>query len=160
MTLPARCQRVELCEAWRVFVAHDEIRLLSAQPVSANHEVVLLGRGQGLGEQDAALQIIDVVIERRPQVDDARDEPGVLVAQLDADALRAGQDVLVAQEVERPAGASELIAARDGARLRGEGIERDALLAEVRGGIGLPVRIAAVEPAIDVRELVLADSRP
>ena len=83
-----------------------------------------------LGEHDAALQVVDVVVEHGPQVLHAGHESRILVAQLDAHALGADQDVLIAQEVERTAGAAEFLAARQRAGLGGEAVDREALLAE------------------------------
>src|SRR5437660_5593029 len=41
------------------------------------------------------LHIINLVVDRGPQVHSSGNEAGVLVAQLDADALRAGEDVRI-----------------------------------------------------------------
>ena len=65
------------------------------------------------------------------------------------------EDVLLAQEVQRPARAAELLAARDGSGLRREAVDREARLAEAGARVRLIVRIGAVEPAIDLRQLVL-----
>ena len=59
------------------------------------------------------------------------------------------------QEIERAAGAAELFAARDRAGLGRKAVDGNALLAEIGGGLGLVVSVAAVEPAVDLRELVV-----
>ena len=131
--LAAGRDRVDLREARRVFVADHQVRSIAAERAAAHEQPVVDGRVQRLGEHDAALQIVDVVVEHRTQVDHAADQARILVAQLDAQALGADQDVLVAQEVQRAAGAAELLAARQRAGLGGEAVDREALLAEARG---------------------------
>src|SRR2546430_17432109 len=79
--------------------------------------VIVRGRGQRLGEDNPTLHIINLVVDRGPQVHSSGNEAGVLVAQLDADALRAGEDVLAVQEVQRATRSPELAAARDRPRL-------------------------------------------
>ena len=59
------------------------------------------------------------------------------------------------QEVQRPTGSLEFVAARDCARLGRKPIDGVALLAKLRRGVGQPVDICAVEPAVDLRELVV-----
>src|SRR2546426_747967 len=82
---------------------------------------------------------------RRPQLDHTRHELRVLVAHLDPQPLRAREDVLAAQEVERALGAAELVASRHRARLGGEAVHREALLAVLGGAERLVVQVAAVE---------------
>ncbi len=155
MTLRAGRQRVDLVEARRVLVAHDEIRLVALNRAVAHEQVVAARRTQRLGEQQAALQVVDVVVDGRRQVDDARDEPRRPVAILDAHALGAGQEVLTLQEVQRAASAAKLLAARDRAGLGREAVDREAPLAEARRALRLVVQLRAVEPAVDLRELVV-----
>jgi hypothetical protein len=113
------------------------------------------GGRQRLGEDDPALEVVDVVVESVAQVDDARHEPGVLVTHLDPNAIGADQQVLTAQEVQRSARAAELVPARYGARVGGEAVEQQALLAEAGGSEGLVVEVGAVEPPVDLGQLVV-----
>ena len=130
--LAAGRDRVELREPRRVFVADHQVGGFAADAVAAHEQLVVGSRVQRLGEHDAALQIVDVVVEHRPQVDHAADQARVLVAQFDAHALGADEDVLVAQEVQRAAGAAEFLAARQRAGLGSEAVDRESLLAEAR----------------------------
>jgi len=50
----------------------------------AHEQVVLTRRVERLGEQQAALQVIDVVVDTRRQTERGRDEPGRAIAVLDA----------------------------------------------------------------------------
>src|SRR2546430_12392217 len=47
--------------------------------------VIVRGRGQRLGEDNPTLHIINLVVDRGPQVHSSGNEAGVLVAQLDAE---------------------------------------------------------------------------
>ncbi len=153
--LAARRHGIDVVEARRVLVAHDEVRLVARQRVAAHEQVVVDARRQRLGQQDAALQVVDVVVHRRHQVDDARDHARGLVANFDAHAFRTGENVLPLQEVERAARAAELLAGADRARLGRKHIGHEFLLAELGGRLGLEVEVRAVQAAIDLRQLVV-----
>jgi len=59
------------------------------------------------------------------------------------------------QEVQRAAGSQELVAPGDRARLGAEAIDGKAFLAEFRRGVRHPVKIPAIQPAVDLCELVV-----
>src|SRR5215510_1557966 len=107
MTLAPAGDRVQLVEAWRVLITYYHIGLVAAQAAVAHQLVVVSGRRKRLGKQQPALQIVHVIVHAWPQVDYARDDARVLVADLDAHSLGACQDVLVVQEVERTARSPE-----------------------------------------------------
>ena len=130
MALAAGGQRVDLVETRRVLVARHQPGLVAAETAAAHQHIVAAGGRERLGQQDAALQVVDVVVQPRAQVHHAGDQPRVLVAHLDAQALGAGEDVLVAQEEQRAAGAAELVAAGNRAGLGGEAVDASALFAE------------------------------
>ena len=65
------------------------------------------------------------------------------------------QDVLTLQEVQRPAGAAEFLAARDRARLGRKSVHDQASFAELGRRVGLVVQVRAVQAAIDLRQLVV-----
>src|SRR4029077_10973581 len=125
--------RVDRLKPGRELVADHQVRLLSAQPGAAHQQIVIRGRGQGLGQQDPTLQIVDLIVDRVTQIHRSGDQARVLVAQLDPDLLRAGQDVLVVQKVQRAAGSAELVPTRDRAGLGGKTVDYNAFLAEARG---------------------------
>ena len=108
MTLGADGHRIDLVEARRVFIADDQVGLVAVHRARADQQVVIGRRSQRLIQEHPTLQVVNVIIEHRPQVDDAGDDAGCLVANLDAHALRTGQEVLTLQEVQRTAGAAEL----------------------------------------------------
>ena len=83
------------------------------------------------------LQVIDVVVHRRDEVDDARHDARGLVAQFDADALRTRKDVLASQEVQRAARAAEFFPAGERSGLSCKGVDRKSLVAEVSCGVRL-----------------------
>ena len=154
MALTTEGEAVEIFESGRVLVLGHQPDLVSAQPLAA-HELMVVGdRRQRIGEQYTALEVVDVVVERRSQVHHAGHEARVLVAHLDAQPLRALQHVLDTQIVERTTRPAELLAARHGARLGDKAVERDALLAEARRFHALVVGVRAVQTAIDLGQLV------
>src|SRR6185436_1724424 len=101
MTLAPGGDRVQLVESWRVLVTYHHIGLITAQASVAHQLVIVSGRRERLGQQQPALQVVDVVVHAGPKVDHSSDDARVLVADLDPDSLGARQDVLVVQEVER-----------------------------------------------------------
>ena len=155
MALATGGQRVGFVEARRELVLNDQPGFVSAQTLAANEQAVGDRGRHRLGEQDAALEIIDVVVVVGRQVHDAGHEPGILVARFDPHALGAGEDVLPAQVVERPARAAELLAAGHGAGFGDEAVEHQALLAEVGRRRRLVVKVRAVESTLDLREFVV-----
>ena len=155
MGLPTEGYGVDVVEARRVFIAGDEIGLVTGQRTAAYQEVVIRGRGQRLCQQDAALQVIDVIVDARRQVDDSGHDARSLVAHLDAQALGTDEQVLVFQEVQRTAGTAELLAAADRARLGCKAVDCQALVAELGRPLGLIVRIHAIQAAIHARQLVV-----
>src|SRR5438876_4171227 len=111
MTLAAAGDRVQLVEARRVLITYHDIGVVTAQATATYQLVVVSGRRERLREQQPALEVVDVVVHAGPQVDHSRDDARVLVANLDAHALGARADVLMVQEVERPASSPEFLIA-------------------------------------------------
>ena len=155
MRLAAEGNGVDVVESRRVLVARHEIHLVARQRAAAHQQVVVRGRRQRFCQQDATLEIIDIVVDARGQVDHAGDQPRNLVAYFDAQALRAGQEVLVLEEVERATGAAEFLVAADRAGLRGERIHGVTLVAELRRSARLVVEVRAVQTTVDARQLVV-----
>src|SRR5881397_489098 len=154
MTLAAPGDRGQLVEARRVLITYHHIGLVTAQ-ASATHQLVVVSRRrERLREQQPALKIVDVVVHAGPQVDHPRDDARVLVANLDAHALGARQDVLMVQEVERSARSPEFLIARQRSRFGGEAVHGDPSLAELGGGFGPVVRVGSVQTAVDMGHLV------
>ena len=125
-------ERVELVEVRGVLVLDDQPGLVPTRALAPNQQVVVHRRPDRLRDEDAALEIVDVVIEPGSQMDHRRHEPGVLASHLDAQALGANQEILPAQEVDRTARATELLAAGHGARHRGEAVEHKPPFAQAR----------------------------
>src|SRR5689334_10159950 len=136
MGLATNGDRIKRVESWRVFVTCDEKRLVAAQTAAAHQLVVVSGGGERLGKQYAALQVVDVVVDAGPQVDDARDDTGILVPHLDAYSFGTCENIRVTQEVDRSTGSTKLFKARNGSRLRRKSIERNSSFAKLRCGFG------------------------
>ena len=152
----ATCRNgVDVAEPWRKFVTYDEIGLVAGDRITAHQQIIVDGRCQRLSQQHAALQVVDVVVHRRHQVDDTRDNAGGFIAYLDAHSFGSNKNVLPLQEVQRAAGAAEFLARADRSRLRGKYVGRQLLLAKFSGGIGLKVEIRAVQATVDLRQLVV-----
>ncbi len=65
------------------------------------HQQVVVSRsGQGLRQQDAPLQVVDIVIEHRYQVFDPQNDSAIFVADLYAHLLGTLQNVLMLQIIE------------------------------------------------------------
>ncbi len=144
VNLPTDGHRIQVFEAGRVLVANDEIRLIAQHRVTAHEQPIVGGRGQRLGQQYAALQIVDVVIEHGAKIQYAGYDAGGFVPNLDTHALGAGKHVLTLQEVERATCATEFLATRNRTGLGRERVECETLLAKARRGVGLIMEIAAV----------------
>src|SRR5919198_5940452 len=95
MTLSSPGDRVQLVEAWRVLITYYHIGLVTAQATATHQLVVVSGRRERLREQQPALKVVDVVVHAGPQVGHPRDDARILVANLDAHALGARQDILM-----------------------------------------------------------------
>ena len=154
IALTADRDLVQLVETWRVFITRHQIGLVTAQAAVAYQQVVVSGRRERLGKQQSALQVINVVIRVGLQVDDPRDDAGGLVADFDAHALRACEDVLVVQEVKRSARPAEFLIARHCSRFGRESIHRDPTLAEAGDESGSVVRVH--DPTVLVAHVVEA----
>ena len=148
-------QVLDVLEAGRVLVAGHQVDLVAAAGVGGHQEAVGAARRKRLVEQQPPLQVVDVVVQRRGQVLDRQHHARDLVAHLDPDPVGAGQDVLVAQVVERAAGAAEFVAAGDGAGLGDEAVDHEALLAEAGDRRALVVGVRAVQAAVDVGQRVV-----
>ena len=155
MRLPARRHRIDLVESRRVLVANNQVGLVAGNRTAANEQVVIDRRGQRFRQDNTALQIIDVVVDRRHQVEHARDDARGLVTQFDTHAFGSRQHVLTLQEVQRTAGTAKFLAACDGAGLCSKGVDRKLLVAELGRRFGLVVCVSAIEPAIHVGQLVV-----
>ena len=101
------------------------------------------------------MQIVNIVIQCRREIDDTRYNSGRLVANFYQQTLGTGKQVLALQVIQGTACSAEHLTTANGPRLRRERVDRVALLAEIGRRLRLVVRIRTVEPTIHATEFVV-----
>ena len=147
--------RIHIAKARCVLIAHYEVGLITAYGIAANQQVVIYGGRQGFGQEYPALQVVDVIVHHRHQVQYACHNAGVLVTQLDTNTFRASKNILSIQVVKRAACTTKFFTTRNGTRLRGKGIDNIALFTEARRCSGLIMHVGAIQATIDAREFIV-----
>jgi hypothetical protein len=147
--------RTDVAEPRRVFVAHHQVGQVPGGRAADHQQIVRGHRQERQGKQDPSLDAVDGIVQHRREILDADYDAGVLVTNFNAHALGAGQDVLMAQVIERSAGAEEFIAPGDRARLGRETVQHEAFFAETGGGQRLVMQVGAVQAAIDMRQIII-----
>ena len=137
MNPTAGSQNVRVIEARGEFVTNHQEDRMTADGITTHQQTVVRRCGQGLRQQDTSLQVVDIIIEHRCEVIDPQNHPGIFVTDFDAQTLGAHQNVLTAQEIERPARPTEVIAPRHCTRVRGKPVQQEARLAKTGGIKGL-----------------------
>ncbi len=132
-----------------VFVVHQQQLVVAIERhVAGDAAHVLAGElSQRTGQDQAPLQIVDLVVHAFLQGGARFGAAGGAIAHFQHDLLRAGQHIGVAQVVQAAAGAEEFTVARRGLRLRAEYLHLRARLTQRRGLQRTPVQCTAVQRA-------------
>ena len=99
-TASTKCITIEAADGWGIFVANDQHRYVAARAGFANGTTGGDSRSQWAQQSNAALEIVDVVVFLGPQLARLDHQPGIAVADFDAQAFRPHGQILTFQEVE------------------------------------------------------------
>ena len=111
--------------------------------------------GQGLRRQDTSLKVVDIIIKHRCEVFDSQNHPGIFITDFNTHTLGALENVLPAEEIERPARPEEFIALRYSTRVSGKPVQKEAGLAKACSVKGLKMQVGTVQPTVHVRQVII-----
>ena len=142
-------------------VVHQQALLQAVQRrIAGERGDVLAGNlCQRPGQQDAALQLVDLVVRAALQHHAVLHAAGGQVADLQGHDVRTREQIGMPQVVQAAAGADELVVARRGLSLRAEHAQLGTRIAPAVGDQRTPVQCRAVQRTLVLRVLGPRDAR-
>ena len=151
-------QLVEVRTDRRVVVLGDEEDLIAVKTTAEADDVAIVdGGGQGLFEDNAPLNVVDIVVFAVDQLPTAFDATVEGITDFNRQLLAADHKVLERQEVDRVARAAELVPVRDRALLSDETVHREVGVTVAGRSLCAVLELPAVEGTRDARELGTGD---
>ena len=145
---PAIAVAVHLVEGRRIFVGGNDELLIGCQARRQYRRCASRRRGQRLGEDQHALHVVDGIALALAQQLAVDYQPGASIANLDGNLLRALIDVGTLEEIDRTAGALELVALGQRAGLGGKRLQPGNRIAIDGGGFRFEIGLRAVKSAL------------